>query len=198
MWKKLTLLLCLSLACAPALAGTRMMMTGAGVVASGGGPTFALVQKNGGGTNGSASIVPTLGSATTSGNSIFIFAQGAGTITTPSGFTSRSPQVNVQGLYLFEKLVASGNSTDTPTLTMSGAFNATWQIAEYSGVTSFDTSSGNNAAGSACVAGLAITTPTITPGTGLRVLLAFAGASGGNPQTFTAGDPQSWTNSFTG
>ena len=59
----------------------------------------------------------------------------AGTLSTPAGFTSRSPQVNMQGCYLFDKLVASGNATDTPSLTQGGACNATWLIAEYSGIT---------------------------------------------------------------
>ncbi len=157
---------------------------------------MALVQKNGGTTNGSASIVTSLGSATTSGNTILIFVNGAGTITTPSGFTSRSPQVNIQGLYLFEKLVASGNSSDTPTLTMSGAFNATWQIVEYSGITAFDVSSGNNAGFSASVS---VTTPSITPTTGARLLVAFVGATADNStKTWPAGVPNSWTNSFVG
>jgi hypothetical protein len=157
---------------------------------------MALVQQNGGTTNGSASIVTSLGSATTAGNTILIFANGAGTITTPSGFTSRSPQVNTQGLYLFEKLVASGNSSDTPTLTMSGAFNATWQIVEYSGITAFDVSSGNN---SGYVGETSVTTPTLTPTSGERLLVAFVGLlNRTNTGTFAAGDPQSWTNSFTG
>lgn len=157
---------------------------------------MALVQKNGGTTNGSTSIVTSLGSATTAGNTILIFANGAGTITTPSGFTSRSPQVNTQGLYLFEKLVASGNSSDTPTLTMSGPYNATWQIVEYSGITAFDVSSGNNSGG---VGSGSYSTPSITPTTGARLLVAFVAATNSsNTGTFSAGDPQSWTNSFTG
>lgn len=158
---------------------------------------MAQVQKNSGTTSLSASIVPTLGVATTAGNTILIFANGAGTITTPSGFTSRSPQVNIQGLYLFEKLVASGTSADTPTLTMSGAYNATWQIAEYSGLTAFDVSSGNN---SGQVAGGSKPTPSITPTTGARTLVAFMGVTGSSASitTFASGDPQSWTNSFTG
>lgn len=157
---------------------------------------MALVQKNGGTTNGSASIVTSLGSATTAGNTILIFANGAGTITTPSGFTSRSPQVNYQGLYLFEKLVASGNSSDTPTLTMSGAYNATWQIVEYSGITAFDVSGGNNAG---FTTNSTVTTPSITPTTGSRLLVAFVGVTAnGYTQTFAAGAPTSWTNSFVG
>lgn len=156
---------------------------------------MALVQKNAGTANGSASLVTSLGSATTAGNTILIFANGAGTITTPSGFVSRSPQVNYQGLYLFEKLVASGNSSDTPTLTMSGPYNATWQIVEYSGITAFDVSSGNNSN----YAGIfSWNTPSITPTTGARLLVAFIAASNNsNSGTFSAGDPQLWINSFT-
>ena len=102
------------------------------------------VQKNGGTVSANASIATSLPGATTAGNTILIFASGGGTITTPSGFTSRSPAVNALGCYIFEKLVASGNSTDTPTLTMSGAYDAVWQIAEYKNITAYDTSSGTS------------------------------------------------------
>jgi hypothetical protein len=159
-------------------------------------PSFSLVQQNGNHSPASASIVTSLGLTTTAGNTILIFANGAGTISTPTGFTSRSPQVNAQGCYLFEKLVASGNATDTPTLTMSGAFDATWQIAEYSGVTSSDTSSGNNAAGQAANP-LVWSTPSIIPAVGNRLLVAFAVASGSNFADTMTG-PGSWTSSFTG
>lgn len=158
--------------------------------------TGVPLQKNGGSVNLNASIVTSLPGATTAGNTILIFANGAATISTPAGFTSRSPQVNNQGLYLFEKLVASGNATDTPTLTMAGAYNSTWQIAEYSGVTGFGTSSGNT---SAFVGGASIATPAITPTSGNRLLVAFMGVTANSStNTFAAGDPQSWTNSFTG
>lgn len=178
----------------PAFSGQISLLGAGGITTHPSG--FALVQQNGGTANGSASIVTSLGSATTSGNTILIFANGAGTITTPSGFTSRSPQVNVQGLYLFEKLVASGNSSDTPTLTMSGAFNATWQIVEYSGVTGFDVSSGNNAGFSS---NTSVTTPSITPTAGKRLIVAFVGATNTSSSgTFDPGAPALWTNSFAG
>lgn len=167
-----------------------------GKASGGGGGGIAQVQKNGGLVNGSASLVTSLGSATTSGNTVLIFANGAGTITTPSGFTSVSPQVNAQGFYLFHKLVASGNSTDTPTLTMSGAFNAVWFIAEYSGITALDTSNGSNAALAVVTS---FTTASITPTAGARLLVAsIGGTAGGFADTYNAADPQGWTNSFTG
>jgi hypothetical protein len=155
---------------------------------------MALVQKNGGSVNLNASIATSLGSATTAGNTILIFANGSGTISTPSGFVSRSPQVAAQGLYLFEKLVASGNSSDTPTLTMSGAYNATWQIAEYANISAFDTSSGNNASAAANP----WATPSITPASGNKRLIAFVAVTTNVSNTFAAGDPQSWGNGFTG
>jgi hypothetical protein len=156
----------------------------------------AQVQKNGGTVNGATSIVTSLGSATTAGNSILLMISGAGTLTTPAGFTSRSPQVNLAGQYLFDKLVASGNSTDTPTLTQGGTYNATWQITEYSGISGFVTSNGANTGFGETPPN---TTASITPTTGNRLIVAFAGLLGsGISTTFTAGDPTGWTNSFTG
>lgn len=156
-----------------------------------------LVQKNSGSVNLNASLATSLPGGTTASNSIFIFVQSAATVTTPSGFTSRAPQVNFTGFYMFEKLVASGNSTDTPTITNGSAVNATWQIAEYSGVTGTGgTATGNNATfqtnGSKA-------TPNVTPTSGSRLILAFIGAmASAGTALFTAGEPSSWTNSFTG
>ena len=174
-----------------ALAGIAATLTK--TTAGGGGG--ALIQKNGGTVSANASIVTSLGVATTAGNSIFIFASGGGTITTPSGFTSRSPQVNATGQYLFEKLVASGNSTDTPTLTMSGAFDAVWQIAEYSGITAYDTSTGTVVGVSAQAV---YPTASITPASGNKRLLAFINAQNNSTgAAIVAGDPQGWGNGFT-
>ena len=157
---------------------------------------MAQVQKNSGAVNGVTSIVTSLGSATTAGNSILLMVTSAGTLSTPAGFTSRSPQVNLLGQYLFDKLVASGNSTDTPTLTQGGAYNATWQIVEYSGITGFVTSSGSTTSFNELPPN---TTASITPTTGNRLLVAFASLLGSGSSTiFTAGDPTDWTNSFTG
>jgi hypothetical protein len=162
------------------------------------GPHFAFVQKNGGNSAANANIVTSLPGATTAGNTILIFANGAGTISTPTGFTSRSPQVNNQAAYLFEKLVASGDATDTPTLVMSGAFNATWQIVEYTGITAFDLSNGNNA-NSQPANPLVWSTPSITPTTGKRLLVGFVVMTATSfSDTFSAGDPQSWTSSRAG
>ena len=157
----------------------------------------SLVQKNGGTVLTSASIVTSLPGATTAGNTILIFAQGAGTITTPSGFVSRSPQVQSQGFYLFEKLVASGDATDTPTLTMSGAYTATWQIAEYRNITAFDTSSGNIASGTA---NGVWNTPVIVPASGNKRIVAFVGGSrsGVAGNTWTGTNPSGWINGFIG
>lgn len=152
------------------------------------------VQKNGGVTNGSTSIVTSLGVATTAGHSIFIMVAGAGTITTPAGFTSRSPQVNTQGHYFFEKLTASGNATDTPTMTMSGAFNAVWHIAQYSGTTAFVNSNGNFGG---FVAAGAYTSASITPSAGNRLIFCnICSTSSSFSVPFTGGSPSAWTNSF--
>ena len=157
---------------------------------------MAQVQRNSGTTNGVTTITPTLPGATTAGNSIVLMVSSAGTLSTPAGFTSRSPQVNMQGCYLFDKLVASGNATDTPSLTQGGAYNATWLIAEYSGITAFKTSNGNN---SGFVSNGSISGASVTPTAGNVLLVAYMGLSNPNAaQTFAAGDPQSWTNSFTG
>jgi hypothetical protein len=153
----------------------------------------AQVQRNSGTTNGVTTIAPTLPGATTAGNSIVLMVSSAGTLSTPAGFTSRSPQVNIQGCYLFDKLVASGNATDTPTLTQGGAYNAVWLIAEYSGVTAFKTSSGSNSGNSAAGS---YATPGITPTAGNTLLVAYMGLSGSSATTFGASDPGSWTNSF--
>jgi hypothetical protein len=157
----------------------------------------AQVQQNSGTANGVTTITPTLPGATTAGNSIVLMVSSAGTLSTPAGFTSRSPQVNLQGCYLFDKLVASGNATDTPTMTQGGAYNATWLIAEYSGITAFKTSNGNNS--SFVGTGSPISGPSITPTAGNVLIVTYMAATAPNTSTtFFAGDPQSWTNSFTG
>jgi hypothetical protein len=157
---------------------------------------MALIQKNGGAVNLNASIVTSLPGATTAGNTILIFVQGTGVMSTPSGFTSRSPQVNQSAVYLFEKLVATGNASDTPTMTMAGAYTATWQIVEYSNLTAYDTSSGSNSASPN--ANVVLATPSITPASGNKWLVAVVAGTSGGPKTWQSGDPQAWTNLFTG
>lgn len=158
--------------------------------------TLTEIQKNGGGSAASANIVTSLPGPTTAGNSILLFAQGAGTITTPAGFVSRSPQVNAQGLYLFERLTALGDASDTPTLVMGGPYNATWLIVEYSGLSAYDTSAGNNAV--SVSDGNPVAFQSITPASGNKLLVACLGVSTGNPGTYSAGDPKNWTGSFSG
>lgn len=174
-----------------------MSLLGAGKASAGAPPAgITQVQRNGGTSASNANIATSLPGSTTAGNEIIIIACGEGTISTPAGFTSRSPQVNFNGFYLFEKLTASGNSTDTPTLVMSGAFNATWLIVEYSGITAFDVSNGNNAG---FAGNTSYTTASITPTSGDRLIIGCLGITGaGSAETFAAGDPQSWTNSFVG
>jgi hypothetical protein len=155
---------------------------------------MAQVQKNGGTVNGVTNIVPTLGSATTAGNSIIILVCSAGVLSTPSGFTSRSPQVNILGGYLFEKLVASGNSTDLPTMAQGGTFNAVWFVAEYSGMTAYKTSTG--VAGGNGVNG-SYSTGSITPSAGATLLIGYDAVTAQFSNTYGANDPTSWTNSFT-
>lgn len=155
-----------------------------------------LVQSNSGANNGVTNLVPTLPGATTAGNAIILMVSSAGTLSTPSGFISRNPQVNIQGCYFFEKLSASGNSTDTPTMVQGGTFNGSWFIAEYSGITSFKTSNGSNSTGVAN--GSMGATPSLTPAAGDTLIFAYFGISASTIASYTAGDPTSWTNSFTG
>jgi hypothetical protein len=155
---------------------------------------MALVQSNTGSSAGVTNLTPSLPGATTAGNTILLMVSSAGTISTPSGFTSRSPQVNIQGCYFFEKLVASGNSTDTPTMAQGGTYNGTWIIAEYSGITAFRTSNGANSGFSA---NGSYSTGNVTPAAGATLLVAYVGVSTANPDTLNASDPQSFTNSFT-
>jgi hypothetical protein len=155
-----------------------------------------LVQSNSGTNDGVTNITPTLPGATTAGNTIIIKVSSAGTLSTPSGFVSRSPQVNIQGCYHFDKLVASGNSSDLPTMVQGGAFNAIWIVEEWSGITAFKTSNGANSGFSG---GGSFSTGTVTPSAGATLFSAYMGVSASStPDTFAAGDPQSWTNSFTG
>lgn len=179
-----------------ATAGSLTVM-GVGKPVAGGGPSFALVQSNSGANNGVTNLTPTLPGATTAGNTIILMVSSAGTISTPSGFTSRSPQVNIQGCYFFEKLVASGNSSDLPTMAQGGAYNGSWFIAEYSGITAYKTSNGSNS--TFVLNGSMGATPSLTPTAGNTLIIAYFGITATNPIiTYAAGDPQSWTNSFTG
>lgn len=182
------------LAIAPAIAGS-IPLLGAGKPTSGAPPPgFSLIQSNSGSSNAATTSATSLGSATTAGNEILIFAQASATISTPAGFTSRSPQVNTQGFYLFEKLTASGDATDTPNLSIGGAANTTWVILEYSGISAYDTSTGSNVGFGAGASPQA--TPSITPASGNRLVMAAVGVSTIPSGTFNPGDPTGWTNSF--
>lgn len=174
-----------------------LSLLGAGQFISGSPPAgITQVQKNGGTSTSNANITTSLPGGTTIGNSIIIIATGEGTISTPAGFISRNSQVNINGFYVFEKLNASGDASDTPTLVMSGAFNSTWLIAEYSGITAFDVGNGSN---QGFAPNTNATTASVTPTAGSRLIIASFGITGsGSATTFSAGDPKSWTNSFLG
>lgn len=152
-----------------------------------------VVQSNKAAAQG-ANTVTSLGSATTAGNLLVVYALSSGTITTPAGWTlsTGASIVSNQAAYIFWKVAAGADTM--PTLTQGGNFTINWHAAEFSNMsgTPFDVAGNTGPVGSVTVA----TTSSITPATGRKLIVAGVG---GGDSTLTDDNTAAWTgvtNSF--
>lgn len=145
------------------------------------------------GTASTASVNASFGFTATAGR-LLVLTVGSDDYNSgnPSGYTASTgfEQETNLGSYVWWKVAAGGETSVTYTL--AGAAGSAWTVTEYDNVTAtpYDTSAGQFAG----TAGTSYTTPTITPSTGRRLLLAIIGGSHSTVD-FTSID--TWTNSFT-
>jgi hypothetical protein len=154
-----------------------------------------IVQSASGANNAPASATQTatLGGAATAGNQILLVVGGDDyAATPPTGFTEHTgaKQETFLGHYLWRKTAAGGETSISYTL--GSAAPSCWAIAEISGIdstTPYDISTGTFDQSS----GTTYTTPTLTPTSGDRLLVATIGGALNSAFSGLSG----WTNSFT-
>ncbi len=137
------------------------------------------------GTWDGAGFTVTLPQAPAETSTLVLIVAGNTTVATPAGWTLRQSQVEAMGHYLYT--CTDTTATSWNVISNNGA--GTWWIAEVTNA-AYDVASGSRNAG---VGHVSYATPTITPGTGSRMLIASIGASGGASVRTVAG----WTNDFT-
>jgi len=144
---------------------------------------MALAQSNTGTFSGTPFTV-TLPAASNASNRLVLFVTGNTLITTPSGWTLRTSQVNEMGHYLFDRAGDGGTSWSVS----GSAGQGVWWIGEVeAGV--YNTAAGQNNISSST----SYTTPTIVPSSGAKILLASLGSLRAGSDARTVG---SWLNSF--
>ncbi len=149
----------------------------------------AVVQENSGATttNGT-SVTVTLPQGTATPNQVFIIVASGSVINTPAGWTKDASAVGNAGHYIFRKSAVAGETSWA--LTLTGSARTAWWAGEVSGLLAspFDVGSGRaTTSGTTTYA-----TPTITPTSGTRLLIATWGRSGSNQDI----DFDAITNSF--
>lgn len=141
------------------------------------------------GTWSGTSINVTLPANTDAGNRVAVFLMGNDVTTAgASGFTQRTTQVGTAGHFLYDK---QGDGTAAWTLASNSAGGAgLWIAVEIEGGV-YDTSNSARTDGAGSTSAV---TPTITPASGHRLILAAVGAITTNSTSdyFTA-----WSNSYT-
>lgn len=143
---------------------------------------MTIVQQNSGTWTGVSSISVSLPGASSASNMVVVIIAGNTTVSTPSGWTLRTSQINFLGHYMWDRAGGSTSYTFTPV-----AGNGTWWIFEVQAGT-YDTSlSANNTANATTYA-----TPSLTPAAGNRHLFASIAADASGGIRTIAG----WTNSF--
>lgn len=144
------------------------------------------------GTATTSSVTATFGFTATSGRLLVLTVSSEASISSaPSGWSqpSGSPQVNSIGHYLYYK-VASGSETNAA-FTISATAATAWVVCEYDSIRTtspVDASSGANTG-----SGTTYTTPTLTPASGRRFVLASVGAVVSGTVGMAMGG---WTNSY--
>jgi hypothetical protein len=131
------------------------------------------------------SFTATLPAASSSSNRVVCIFAGNTTVTTPTGWTLRTSQVNQMGHYLWDR---AGGAASYAFTNSNG--QGTWWIAEFQG-NAYDTSTSANATASLNT----YNTPNLTPAAGTRILVASLGSltadSPGVARTLSG-----WTNGF--
>jgi hypothetical protein len=153
----------------------------------------ALVQSNEG-TSALAITSPTFASTPTSGNLVVLYFTSDDYNGTPNtGWTQSTgmEQQTFHGGYIWWQ-VSTG--AQPPSYTIGSASGSSWVLEEWSGLTStpYDISNGAFTQTTVLTSGTQAT-PTITPTSGDRLLLAMMGASNPNDMTAATG---SFNNSF--
>ncbi len=152
-----------------------------------------LVQSKQNNTSTLATTAATWDTPATAGN-LLIIVVGADdyNATPPTGFTEQTGcgQERFLGLYLWFKVAAGGEASVN--YVIGSAVTSVWATFEYSGTTAspYDISNGVNTD----TGGATYATPTITPTSGGRLLIAAIGAADPGSLSVTL---DGWTNSFT-
>src|SRR5687768_3451059 len=154
----------------------------------------ALV-KSAKGSSALATTTASFASATTAGNLIVLaFASDDYNGTPGAGWTQSTgmEQQTFHGGYVWWRISTGETSFQ---YTIGSATNSAWVIAEFSGVdaTPYDVSNGQFVQTSSA----SYTTPSITPSTGNRLLVAMMGGSVGGSTDLSGYSWGSWLNSFT-
>lgn len=150
------------------------------------------VTNSGNGTSGTATTNASFGFTATAGR-LLLVTVGADDYKTgdPSGYTLSTgmSQQTFLGSYVWWK-IASGGETSV-SYTIGSASPSAWTVTEFDNVdaTPYDTSAGQLTATGATT----YTTPTITPSSGRRLIVAVIGGSR-NPPAIT--DLNTWLNSY--
>lgn len=129
---------------------------------------MTIVRSNSGTANANNFTV-SLGQASTVGNRIVVCVVGNNVIPTPSGWTSRQPQVVTMGHYIFDRAADGASSWPFVVGSPQTVGLETWVAFEIAGG-AYDIAAGSNSGG-----GSGITTPTITPTAGNRHIIASVG-----------------------
>jgi hypothetical protein len=155
-------------------------------VVSTGAPASPIRQVKSGTFTGVASFNATFDAPTLAGSLVYVAVFANTVVNTPAGYTSRNPQVEAAGHYVFDRAAAGAISTLAMTCT---AGTGVWHAVEVVGGT-YNTSGGQHSGGNPVTS---YGTPSVTPSAGARAILASIGfESGGTGKSITA-----WTNSFT-
>jgi len=165
------------------------------IAPSGALPAFEQGAANDSGTAEVASLDVTLPSPATANRLIVVVGNSDATISTPAGFSVGGSAINAQGLYLFYKVAAGGETAIT--LTPSVTRPVVGAILEYSGVLSVSPADQNV---SATNTGSSTTGPVSAGTTGStsqasELVVAVTGPHS-FPDSATPTSP-TWTNSYT-
>lgn len=112
-----------------------------------------------------------MGSAPAVGDLDVLFVNSDTTISTPSGFTTGTSNLNAQASAAFYRFAAGGESSSV-TVTTSGNFNAEVQWSRWSGLSALDIVAKASTIGSSDTQSISATTATI--GSSTALILAFA------------------------
>ena len=145
---------------------------------------MTIVQQNTGTSTGTSFTV-TLPAASNVSNRLVLIVGGNTVVTTLSGWTLRTSQVNYMGHYLYDK---AGDGASSWGAWSNAAGQLTWVLLEVQGG-AYDTAASANDGAS----GTAYNTPNLTPAAGTRIVLASIGSENANPQVRTV---SGWTISF--